>query len=105
MNPGVEDGDEFPASRIDRRQIRSLEPVAVGAGQRKILRLVASAVLPGSNVLDMEPEDRCGGLQQPAVFAPVACPLPYRCARGGVHQGALFLCKNVRALACKMVAK
>ena len=103
--PGIENRHKRIGLRVNCREIRSLEAIAVRASKREIFGFIATMMLLGSHMLDMKSEERRRGLREPAVFAPVACPLSDELACGGVHQEDVCLRKNSRAFACKIVTK
>jgi len=58
---------------IDRSEVGALRGIAVRAGQRKVVQIIAAAMSPGDNVIDMEREKK-PTLFRTAVFAGVPGP-------------------------------
>jgi hypothetical protein len=79
----MEEGYERIGLRVNRREVRFLDAVAVGAGEAEVEGIVAAAVLAGANVFDVEGEVARGGLGQAAILAALmGAPLhklPKRC--------------------------
>jgi hypothetical protein len=85
LAPRVEEGHKLATDRIHARQVRALAKIAAMAGQRKIVNVVAPAMLPGDDVLDVV-RQLAVILAQQAILAAVARSLPDKVSRGGIHR-------------------
>lgn len=81
----MEERDNLIGDGIHSRKIRALTQIAAMAGQRKIVRLVATAMLLGDDVLDVMGEGAVG-LRELTMLAAVICPAPNQLAGGGIHR-------------------
>jgi hypothetical protein len=86
LAPQVEQGCQFARYWVDAREIRSLVAIAMMARKRKIIGMVATAMLPGNDVLDVKPEERFVFLMEAAIFAAMARTGPDELPCGGIHQ-------------------
>ncbi|MFA6544001.1 MAG: hypothetical protein WCS99_06225 [Limisphaerales bacterium] len=64
----MEERRELPGIRVNARQVWAFVEVAVDAGPRKVVGIVAAAMLPGDDVFDMEILRRERMVRQAAVF-------------------------------------
>jgi hypothetical protein len=55
VGPGVKEGDDFPAGRIDSRDIWPFAKVAFETTQREVVECGLSAVLPRNGMINLEP--------------------------------------------------
>jgi hypothetical protein len=83
-------------------QIRSLGPVAVGAGKAMNVRIVRPAVLLGDHVLNVEGQEIGVVLVKPAVFTAAARPLPDQGPESGVHHSPWESARSWRAFDLRM---
>ena len=74
---------------INPGEIAPLVQVAVGASQRKVFQLIAPAMLAGSDVLDLQRNERRVCLSMLKILAAVASPGPDCGTRSGVHRSRL----------------
>src|SRR5438309_3138404 len=72
----IEEPNFLPGLRVSARQIRPLAQIARVARQCAVVRVVAAAVLPGDDVLDVERPVGVVVLMDAAVFAAPAGPPP-----------------------------
>ena len=90
--------DRHKASlRIDRREIGPFMQIAAIASQRKVGGIIAAAMLPCNNMLDVKRRKRYGCLWQVAVFASLASAAANEIANSGVHHLAVRLARTMRA--------
>jgi hypothetical protein len=83
--PGVEEGHKLAADGIHSREIRALVQVAAVAGQRKIVNVVAPAVLFGDDRLDVV-RQLAVLLTQQAILATIIRSAADKVPRRGVHR-------------------
>lgn len=96
-------GNQVAGLGIDAREVRSLMQAAVIAGEGEVRGVVATAVLPGNDVLDVESDERRGRLRHAAVFASVTGPPTDQSADGRVHYGDGNIASRLRAFAWRML--
>ncbi len=99
VSPWIEKLNELAANGRNRRDVWPLLGVAVGAGKGQVRRVVAAAVLPRANMLDMKPEIRSSVLRQMAVFAPPLRSLVHKTPRACVHLQTPLTTKDSSSLA------
>jgi hypothetical protein len=95
----MEKTHDFAGLRVDPGEIWAFMVVIVMTGQRKIVRIVAAAVLLRDNVLDMEAIEWLVVLMDSAVLAAVAGAAPDQFAGLGVHPLPSETFKSRRAFA------
>jgi hypothetical protein len=103
--PGIEQARLFACFRVNAAQVWSLVEIAAMTGKRKILGRILPAVLSGNNVFDVERRQRLEIVMKPTVFASSASPLLHQPAQSRVHQVALRLASQIRALAWRTEIK
>jgi len=80
----MEEPDDLARIGIKSGQVRAFAKVAVGTGERQILRIVDAAVLTRNDVLDMKTQ--FGKLlRNSAVLTPMIRARPYKEAQLGIH--------------------
>ncbi len=84
------------------RQIGSLGPVAFGAGQTEVVRIVRAAVLYRDDMLDVKGLEFVFVLMKPAVLAAATGPLPDESSERVVHHSPGDAARSCRALDFKM---
>jgi hypothetical protein len=82
----VEQWRELVGLRIDGGEIRSLAEIAAPARQSQILRLLASAVLPSANMLNVKSGPRQCILWNAAILASPLRSLPHKLADRFIHR-------------------
>ncbi len=70
---------------IEPGQIASLVEIAFGTRQREIVRIVAAQMFSRNDVLNVERDERRGGLPAVAIFATISCPRTDSRPRCGIH--------------------
>jgi hypothetical protein len=81
LPPRVEEADDF--SMEQSRQVRALGSIAFPAGETKVVRTIAAAVLPGNDVLDVKGVVIEVVLVNLAVLATVPGAPPHQCLDAG----------------------
>lgn len=82
--PRVKKGLHFARQRVDATQVGTFVKVAAVAGQREIVSVIESAVLPGNHVLNMMRQVAIS-LVKPAILASILCPFADQPPRAGIH--------------------
>ena len=101
--PRVEEAHGSAGFRIDPRNVRTLEAVAVRASQRQIVFHGLAAVLFGDDVVDLEGQ-RQRPVRHPAILAALGGPLPDAGEQLAIHWGSDFE-SNWRARDCITASK
>jgi hypothetical protein len=83
---GIEKSHNFSRSRINAGQIGALVRVIMVTGQGQIIGVVGSPMLPGYDMLYVQPEKWLIILMDPAIFAALACPAPDLLTQFAIHQ-------------------
>jgi len=82
--PRVEERYDLAGNRIDAGQVGSLTQVAAMAGKRQVVGVVAPAMLPRDDMLDVM-GDSAVGLVEAAILTTAGRSLPNMVARGGIQ--------------------
>lgn len=85
LNSWVEQGDNLASFIVNAGEVRTFVKTASVAGKGKVVGIVAPAMLPRNDVVEMKGPKRGFTLRQPAVFAATSSALPYQGADGTVH--------------------
>jgi hypothetical protein len=83
--PGVEEGHKLTTDGVHAREVRALAKIAAVAGQRKVINVIASAVLLGDDMLDVV-RQLAVLLAQQAILATMIRSSSDKVPRGGVHR-------------------
>ena len=86
LQAGMKQGDDVASFGIDSSKVWSFVEIAVDAGERKILRIVSSAMFAGNDMLHMQGGEQRICLPELTVFAAVLGSPSYRCASRFVHR-------------------
>ena len=87
LPPRMEQFGQLSCFRIVARDITSFVQIAVDARQCEIVEIIAPAVFPRKNMLDMQGGQWRLILMQSAILATEICPVANPASRGGVHAG------------------
>ena len=97
--------DNLVSVIVNTGKVRAFVKAASVASERKIVGIVAAAVLARNDVVDMKRAKWRVTLSQPAVFAAMAGALPYSSADGTLHQDAALSLRICLAFACRIEIK
>jgi hypothetical protein len=87
LTSGMEYLGQRPCFRIVAGHVAPFVQIAVNASQRKIVKVVTSAMFSWKNMLDMQSGQRRLVLMQSAILASEVCPAANLTSHGGVHAG------------------
>lgn len=83
---GMKQGDDVASFGIDSSKVWSFVEIAVDAGERKILRIVSSAMFTGNDMLHMQCGEQRVCLPELTILAAILGSPSYRCASRFVHR-------------------
>lgn len=95
----IEEAGHLTGFGINSGQVRALVQIAVVAGECEVRWIVAAAVLPCDDVLDMEGDERHVRLRETAVLTAVRSPAADQPSDGRIHYAAGCPARSLRALA------
>jgi hypothetical protein len=81
----MEKFDDTASSRLDRREVGPLPPIAAAAGPRQVFKTVVAPMLPGNHMFQMKRLMRISSFRQTTVLTTTACALGDSFTRHAVH--------------------
>lgn len=103
MVSGMKERLDLIRARIEPGEVRPLVQVAEIASESEVVRVIATVVFPGNDVLDVKAQSWHDVLRKPAVLAAVLSACPNHSAETCFH-GRASLARTTRASVCSSVS-